>query len=269
MASLAHSIPQTNPSGSFRENAGGREGRLEEVWVSSREAARVLGKTTDYIARLCREGALECRQEGRAWCVQAASMVRFSQRSREVKESIRQAKSERLRQWWEAQQWWKSSAGLLSMAQITRMIGVTLLLGGIGLTGAAFFGYEWAGRTLSVSENATVGILRETKDHLNTTASWLWSVFPKWGFLSSGQGGMSVASPVSSVPGVVIAPFNAGEKDATRRITALFSEPVGVEPQDDRSGVVRSWLAPEEPFLYVMVPVHSEPQTSVSHENTP
>ncbi|GIW68378.1 MAG: hypothetical protein KatS3mg099_326 [Candidatus Parcubacteria bacterium] len=110
MASLAHSIPQTTPSHPFVENARGKEGRLEEVWVSSREAARVLGKTTDYIARLCREGALECRQDGRAWRVQAASMVRFSQRAREAKESIRQAKSERLRQWWEAQQWWKYSS---------------------------------------------------------------------------------------------------------------------------------------------------------------
>ncbi|GIW68377.1 MAG: hypothetical protein KatS3mg099_325 [Candidatus Parcubacteria bacterium] len=138
------------------------------------------------------------------------------------------------------------------------------------MTAAAFFSYEWGGKTLSVGENAPLGTSRETRGRLNASAGWLWSVFPKRAFLSGGQGIAPISSPpASSIPGVVVAPFDAKEEGASRRITELFSEPVGVEPQDDRSGLVRSRLAPEEPFLYVMVPVRKEPQTGVPKENSP
>lgn len=55
--------------------------------INSREAGRLLGKTRQWVAELCRRGLLKCTRVGRDWVISRQSVLDYRDRPLEQKKS--------------------------------------------------------------------------------------------------------------------------------------------------------------------------------------
>ncbi len=51
-------------------------------WITSQQAARMIGVTTDHVAYLVREGMVSAQRFGRVWMVSRASALAYAQAER-------------------------------------------------------------------------------------------------------------------------------------------------------------------------------------------
>ncbi len=51
----------------------------EDNFLSSKEAAHMLGLVPDYVSRLCRQGKIHAVREGRSWAIKKSEILRFQQ----------------------------------------------------------------------------------------------------------------------------------------------------------------------------------------------
>mgnify|MGYP005658346343 CR=1 FL=1 len=108
--------------------------------IPTRDAAKMVGYTSDYVGKLARENKIQAEQRGRQWFVDAESLKLFSlQAEAEKRERQAQLRQERLKERLQTGVEVKAdkaaatlnSSGSLAIAQVLTLVMCGLLLSGM------------------------------------------------------------------------------------------------------------------------------------------
>ncbi len=225
--------------------------------ILAKDAAKMVGYSTDYVTKLAREGRVLGELRARQWFVDLESVKLFSlhkaAEQRRRQEELRQA---RLTELARTQ---VSTLDAISSAEIRQRQPVALALSVVALL--CLLVTAKLGFSMYVGQVDSVALLGGVSDVFDR----LQVVVPEWLTHQSRSDtveAVSVEAPDAHA-GIVLSQ-EAFSEEELEKITQSFSDPVEVEPTSSSTGYLRPVFASstDEMYQYVLVPVTTTASSS-------
>lgn len=216
--------------------------------IPTREAAKLVGYTADYVAKLARDGVVEATRQGRSWFVNPESLKLFTLQAeaekRERQKQLREFRKEeranaRVKAQGEVLVAKVDSGVSVAVAQV-----VALFLCGVLLASISFVSYQeeldleaFSFGAFSVSES-------------------LLSIFG-WGKETPTQpAAIPTPTPTAETPGIVVLDGEASAAEVAA-VRDSFSDEVVIEFEGEDTGIIQPVFksGKEEGYRFLLVPV--------------
>lgn len=254
------------------------------AYVSSKDAARSVGYTSDYIARLAREGKIISRREGIQWFVELGSLQMFLkavERSREERKAQLREERRKEREQHEATvvvvvppvvvaprthtvhdvvdvsfgNEFSTVHNSLTRSSRTHALTAMSLTAGVAVAVLVTF----SGQITPIAERSTASLL----ESFISATRFAWSFAFPWDREIAGAPAVEADTENTfGVQGIVALPPGSKDAETIQRVRESFSDDVVVRLDEDRStGTIVPVFkdGPGDEYQFVIVPVGQSP----------
>lgn len=253
------------------------------AYVSSKDAARSVGYTSDYIARLAREGKIISRREGIQWFVELGSLEMFLkavERAREERKGQLREERRKEREHHEATATVAGAPAVVtprehtvhdvvdvsfgneyaadhdSLARSTRTHALTAMSLTAGVAVAILV--TFSGQITPIAERSTASLL----ESFISATRFAWSFAFPWKTELAGAPEKHAGGMFFEERGIVALPPGSKDAETIQRVRESFSDDVVVRLDEDRTtGTIVPVFkeGPGDEYQFVIVPMKGSP----------